>query len=46
MTAKRIAWISGGLIALCVGILLVDYFVASWRGPRYDQSIKALQAQV
>ena len=37
---------AGGLIALSVAILLVDYAVASWRGPRDDQTIKALQVQV
>ena len=43
---RRAAWISGGLIALCVAILLIDYAVASRRGPRDDQIIKALQEQV
>jgi NADH:ubiquinone oxidoreductase subunit E len=34
------------LIALCVAILLTDYALASRRGPRDDQLIKALQEQV
>jgi NADH:ubiquinone oxidoreductase subunit E len=40
------AWIAGSLIALCVAILLVDYALASRRGPNDDQLIKALQEQV
>jgi NADH:ubiquinone oxidoreductase subunit E len=43
---RRATWICGGLIALCVAILLTDYAVASRRGPRDDQLIKALQEQV
>jgi len=43
---KAAAWISGGLIALCVAILLTDYALASRRGPRDDQLIKVLQEQV
>jgi NADH:ubiquinone oxidoreductase subunit E len=43
---RRAAWISGGLIALCVAILLTDYAIASRRGPRDDLLIKALQEQV
>jgi NADH:ubiquinone oxidoreductase subunit E len=43
---RTVAWISGGLIALCVAILLTDYAVASRRGPKDDQLIKALQEQV
>jgi NADH:ubiquinone oxidoreductase subunit E len=37
---------AGGAIALCVAILLTDYALASRRGPRDDQLIKALQEQV
>jgi NADH:ubiquinone oxidoreductase subunit E len=33
-------------IALCLAILLTDYAVASRRGPRDDQLIKAMQEQV
>jgi NADH:ubiquinone oxidoreductase subunit E len=40
------ARIAAGLIALCVAVLLVDYAVASWRAPRDDQRVKALQEQV
>jgi NADH:ubiquinone oxidoreductase subunit E len=43
---RAAAWIAGGLIALCVAILLTDYAIASRRGPRDDQLIKALQEQV
>jgi NADH:ubiquinone oxidoreductase subunit E len=43
---KTAAWISGGLIAACVAILLADYAVASRRGPADDRLIKALQEQV
>jgi NADH:ubiquinone oxidoreductase subunit E len=40
------ARIAAGLIALCVAVLLVDYAVASWRAPRDDQRVKALQERV
>ena len=43
---RAAAWIAGGLIALCVAILLTDYTLASRSGPRDDQLIKALQEQV
>jgi NADH:ubiquinone oxidoreductase subunit E len=43
---RSAAWIAGGVIALCVAILLTDYALASRRGPRDDQLIKALQEQV
>ena len=43
---RTAAWTAGGLIALCLAILLADYAVASRRGPRDDQLIKALQEQV
>jgi len=43
---RAAAWIAGGAIALCVAILLTDYALASRRGPRDDQLIKALQEQV
>jgi len=43
---KAAAWIAGGLIAMCVAILLTDYALASRRGPRDDQFNKALQEQV
>jgi NADH:ubiquinone oxidoreductase subunit E len=43
---RAAAWTAGGLIALCVAILLTDYAIASPRGPRDDQLIKALQEQV
>lgn len=43
---RTITWISGSLIALCVVILLIDYGIASYRGPKDDQLIKALQEQV
>jgi NADH:ubiquinone oxidoreductase subunit E len=43
---RTAAWIAGGAIALCVAILLTDYALASRRGPRDDQLIKALQEQV
>jgi NADH:ubiquinone oxidoreductase subunit E len=43
---KTAAWIAGGAIALCVAILLMDYTLASRRGPRDDQLIKAMQEQV
>jgi NADH:ubiquinone oxidoreductase subunit E len=46
MNPKKTAWIAGGLIALCVAILLVDYAVASTRAPKDDRIIKALQTQV
>ena len=42
---RRVAWVAGGLIAVCVAILLVDYAVASRRGPNDDRLIKALQEQ-
>jgi NADH:ubiquinone oxidoreductase subunit E len=44
--ARTAAWASGGLIALCVAILLTDYAIASRRGPKDDQLIKAEQEQV
>jgi NADH:ubiquinone oxidoreductase subunit E len=43
---RHAAWIAGGAIALCVAILLTDYALASRRGPRDDQLIKAMQEQV
>src|ERR1035441_3194646 len=43
---RTAAWIAGGMIALCVAILLTDYALASRRGPRDDQLVKALQEQV
>src|ERR1035438_2522506 len=43
---RHAAWIAGGAIALCVAILLTDYALASRRGPRDDQIVKALQEQV
>ena len=43
---RRAAWIAGLAIALCLAILLTDYAVASRRGPRDDQLIKAMQEQV
>src|ERR1035441_8668296 len=43
---RTAAWIAGGAIALCVAILLTDYALASRRGPRDDQLIKAMQEQV
>ena len=43
---KTAAWIAGGAIAWCVAILLTDYVLASRRGPKDDQLIKALQEQV
>jgi NADH:ubiquinone oxidoreductase subunit E len=43
---KAAAWTAGGLIALCVAILLTDYAIATRRGPQDDQLIKALQEQV
>jgi NADH:ubiquinone oxidoreductase subunit E len=46
MTAKKTAWVAGGLVALCVAILLADYVVASRRAVQDDQIIKALQLQV
>ena len=46
MSARAAAWISGALIALCVALLLIDYALATRRGPRDDQLIKALQQQV
>ena len=43
---RTAAWTAGALIALCVAILLTDYALATRRGPRDDQLIKALQEQV
>ena len=43
---KTAAWMTGGLIAVCVAILLMDYALASRRGPRDDQLIKGLQEQL
>jgi NADH:ubiquinone oxidoreductase subunit E len=43
---KKAAWMAGGLITLCVAILVLDYALASRRGPRDDQLIKGLQEQV
>jgi NADH:ubiquinone oxidoreductase subunit E len=43
---RTAAWIAGGLMALCAAILMTDYALASRRGPRDDQLIKALQEQV
>jgi NADH:ubiquinone oxidoreductase subunit E len=43
---KTAAWIAGGLTALCVAILFVDYALATRRAPKDDQLIKALQEQV
>ncbi|MCX6630642.1 MAG: NAD(P)H-dependent oxidoreductase subunit E [Candidatus Solibacter sp.] len=43
---RTAARISGGLIALCVVVLLTDYAIATRRGPKDDQLIKALQEQV
>src|ERR1035441_1716771 len=43
---KIAAWIAGGLTALCVAILFVDYALATRRAPKDDQLIKALQEQV
>jgi len=39
---KTAAWMAGGLIAVCVAILLMDYALALRRGPRDDRLIKAL----
>jgi NADH:ubiquinone oxidoreductase subunit E len=46
LKAGHAAWISAGMIALCVSILLTDYALASHRAPKDDQLIKALQEQV
>jgi NADH:ubiquinone oxidoreductase subunit E len=43
---RAVAWIAGAAIALCVAILLTDYALATRRGPRDDELIKALQQQV
>ena len=43
---RRAAWVSASLIALCVAILFTDYAIASWRGPKDDLLIRALQGQV
>ena len=44
--SRALAWISGALVALCVAILFTDHALASRRGPRDDQLLKALQEQV
>ena len=43
---KTATWIAGGLIALCVAILFVDYAFATRRAPGDDRLIKTLQEQV
>jgi NADH:ubiquinone oxidoreductase subunit E len=43
---RTAAWIAGGLIALCVAILFVDYALATHRAPQDDQLVKTLQEQV
>ncbi len=43
---RTAARISGGLVALCVAVLLADYALATKRAPKDDQLIKALQEQV
>jgi len=43
---RNAAWIAGGVIALCVAVLLADYALSARRGPRDEQRIKALQEQV
>jgi NADH:ubiquinone oxidoreductase subunit E len=43
---KTAAWVAGGLIALCVAILFVDYALATRRAPQDDQLVKTLQEQV
>jgi NADH:ubiquinone oxidoreductase subunit E len=43
---RSAAWIAGGVIALCVAMLLADYALAARRGPRDELLIKALQEQV
>ena len=43
---KTAAWIAGGLTALCVAILFVDYALATRRAPGDDRLIKTLQEQV
>jgi NADH:ubiquinone oxidoreductase subunit E len=43
---RTAAWIAGGLIALCVAVLLTDYAIATRRTPNDDQLIKVLQEQV
>jgi len=43
---RTAAGISGGLIALCVAVLLADYALATKRAPKDDQLIKTLQEQV
>ncbi len=43
--ARTASLIAGSVVALCVGVLLVDYVVASARAPRDAQIIKSLQQQ-
>jgi NADH:ubiquinone oxidoreductase subunit E len=46
MTARSYTWISGAAVVACVGILLADYAVATWRAPRAGKLIENLQQQV
>jgi len=46
MSAARTgSMIAGGVVALCVAVLMVDYAVASARAPQDDRLIKSLQRQ-
>jgi len=46
MTARARTWMAGAAVVACVSILLTDYGFATWRAPRDDKLIKALQQQV
>jgi NADH:ubiquinone oxidoreductase subunit E len=43
---RRAAWISGGIIALCIAVLAVDWAVATWREPKDEAIVKHLQEEV
>ncbi|MGA2577471.1 MAG: NAD(P)H-dependent oxidoreductase subunit E [Bryobacteraceae bacterium] len=46
MSVRAWTWIAVAFVAACVGVLLADYAVATWRAPRDDKLIKNLQQQV
>lgn len=45
MTGRIWTWIAGVSVAACVAILLADYAVATWQGPRDEKLISNLQQQ-
>ena len=46
MSVRAWTWIAVAFVAACVGVLLADYAVATWRAPRDDKLIKNLHTNI